>query len=60
MEAERDNFINPSRLYILESYIEIKINLNFYFRTSFWCLKRFYEGLNGIGYFGTLRVNLLI
>ena len=25
-----------------------KINLNFYFLTSFWCLKRFYEGLTGI------------
>ena len=22
-----------------------KINLNFYFHTSLWCLKRFYEGL---------------
>ena len=41
MEAQIDNFINSSRLYILESCIEIKINLNFYFRTSFWCLKRF-------------------
>ena len=27
-----------------ESYIKIKINLNFYFHTL-WCLKRFYEGL---------------
>ena len=25
-----------------------KIKLNFYFRTSLWCLKRFYEGLKGI------------
>ena len=25
-----------------------KINLNFYFHTSFWCLKRFYEGLKGL------------
>ena len=25
-----------------------KINLNFYFHTSFWCIKRFYEGLEGI------------
>ena len=24
----------------------LKINLNFYFRTSLWCLKRFYEGLH--------------
>ena len=30
---------------ISESCIEIKINLNFYFHTSLWCLKRFYEGL---------------
>ena len=22
-----------------------KINLNFYFHTDLWCLKRFYEGL---------------
>ena len=29
---------------ISESYIEIKINLNFYFHTTLWCLKRFYEG----------------
>ena len=25
-----------------------KIKLNFYFHTSFWCLKRFYEGLKGL------------
>ena len=25
-----------------------KVNLNFYFHTSFWCLKRFYEGLKGL------------
>ena len=31
-------------LYISESCIEIKINLNFYFHTFLWCLKRFYEG----------------
>ena len=31
---------------ILESYIKIKINLNFYFHTSLKCLKRFYERLN--------------
>ena len=30
---------------ISESCNEIKIKLNFYFHTSFWCLKRFYEGL---------------
>ena len=28
-----------------ENYIKIKINLNFYFHTSLWSLKRFYEGL---------------
>ena len=32
-------------LFISESCIEIKIDLNFYFQTSLWCLKRFYEGL---------------
>ena len=32
-------------LCISESCIEIKINVSFYFHTSFWCLKRFYEGL---------------
>ena len=32
-------------LYISESCIEIKINLNFYFDTPLWCLERFYEGL---------------
>ena len=31
--------------FISESCIEIKIELNFYFHTSLWCLKRFYEGL---------------
>ena len=30
---------------ISESWIEKKIELNFYFHTSLWCLKRFYEGL---------------
>ena len=30
---------------ISESCIELKIELNFYFHTSLWCLKRFYEGL---------------
>ena len=37
-------FILPAP-YISESCIKIKINLNFYFCTSLWCLKRFYEGL---------------
>ena len=30
---------------ILESYIKIRIDLNFYFHTPLWCLRRFYEGL---------------
>ena len=33
---------------IFESCIEIKIKLTFYFHTSLWCLKRFYEGLKGL------------
>ena len=33
--------------FISKSCIEIKIELNFYFRTSLWCLERF----------GPLRVN---
>ena len=32
-------------LCISEKYVEIKINLNFYFHTSLGCLKRFYKGL---------------
>ena len=40
--------INPSRPYISESCIKIKINLIFYFHSSLWCCKRFYEGLKGI------------
>ena len=32
--------------WIWESCIKIKINLNFYFHTSFKCLKRLYEGLH--------------
>ena len=35
-------------LVISESCTEIKIKLNFYFHTSLWCLKRFYEGLKGL------------
>ena len=30
---------------ISKSYVKIKVKLNFYFHTSLWCLKRFYEGL---------------
>ena len=29
---------------------EKKIKLTFYFHTSFWCLKRFYEGFKGLGW----------
>ena len=32
---------------ISESCIKTKTGLNFYFHTSLWCLKRFYEGLKG-------------
>ena len=35
-------------LCISESIIKIKVNLNFYFHTSLWSLKRFYEGLKGL------------
>ena len=35
-------FLNPSRL---GPRRREKINLNFYFHTSLWCLKRFYEDL---------------
>ena len=35
-------------LFISESCIEIKIELNFYFHTSLWCLETFYEGLKGL------------
>ena len=41
-------FSNPLTLPVpcfSESCIGIKIELNFYFHTSFWYLKRFYEGL---------------
>ena len=40
----QNNLTLPT-LRIFESCIEIKINLNFFFHTSLWCLKRFYEGL---------------
>ena len=33
---------------ISESCIQTKINLNFYFHTYLWYLKRFYEGLKGL------------
>ena len=38
-------WFNPYVLCISESCIEMKIKFNFYFHTSLWCLKRFYEGL---------------
>ena len=50
------NFLSLNVLCIFESCIEIKIKLNFYFHTSLWCLKRFYEDLKGIG---TRRVILV-
>ena len=43
--------------YISESCIEIKIKLNFYFHTSLWCHRRFYEGLFTLSGIGSLRVN---
>ena len=39
----RDGSLSLNAWCISESYIEIKIKLNFYFYTSLWCLKRFYE-----------------
>ena len=33
---------------ISEGCIKIKVNLNFYFHTFLWCLKRFYAGLKGL------------
>ena len=39
-------FIGDWSYCISESYIKIKVNLNFYFLTSLWYLKRFYEGLH--------------
>ena len=35
---------NESKKCISESCIKVKNDLNFYFHTSLWCLKRFYEG----------------
>ena len=51
MKSEGLNVTNSLSLkdpFISESCIEIKIELNFYFHTSLWCLKRFYEGLKGL------------
>ena len=41
-------YLTYHALCISESCIKIKINLNFYFHTSLWCLKWFYEGLLGL------------
>ena len=45
-----EDLTNPSRLCISRSYIKIEINVNLYFLTSLWCLKRFFENfwLNGV------------
>ena len=40
--------VKTSRLKYFKSFIKIKINLKFYFHTSLWCLKRFYECLYGL------------
>ena len=44
-------------LCISESCIKIKVNFNFYFRTSLWCCKWFYVGLQGLykTFWGTTR-----
>ena len=46
-----------SVLCISESCIEITIKLNFYFHTSLWCLKRFYEDLTRLHktFWGTIK-----
>ena len=36
---------NPSQL---NPGLREKVKLNFYFHTSFWCLKRFYESLKDL------------
>ena len=41
----KPNSLNPCRPDIERGE---KINLNFYFHASLWCLKRFYEGLKGL------------
>ena len=40
--------MSPLNPYRLDPERREKINLNFYFRTSLWCHKRFYEGLKGL------------
>ena len=49
---------------ISESCVQIKINLKFYFHTSLWFLKRFFEGLLNLNllsveYFGNFILQLL-
>ena len=45
LKIQQINNINPSRPNPRQRE---KINLNFYFHTSLWCLKRFYERLKGL------------
>ena len=50
-EKKKKNHANPLTVHaprISESWIKIKINLNFDFHFSLWCLKRFYEGHQGL------------
>ena len=44
---------------ISESCNKVKINSNFYFHTSLWCLKRFYEGLKDLHkiFSGTTKIS---
>ena len=41
---KKNKILTLSVLCIYEIYIRIKINLYFYFHTSLWCPKPFYEG----------------
>ena len=51
------NLFNPSASCIWKSYIKIRINLNFHFRSSLWWPKKFFEGLYGLHkrFWGTTR-----
>ena len=44
-ESDVQFLLTLPALCISENCIEIKVNLNFYFHPSLWCVKRFYEGL---------------
>ena len=44
-QKSRASKLIPPGPCISESCIKLKINLNFYFDTSLWCLEWFYEGL---------------